>query len=333
LAYLAGPITVSRWLDGRGGLLWSLLGFGSVLTGFTLLMLLSRFEAWVETTSFGLFWWLLIVPSLVFLSGLVWARSVAAAGKLYPVDYSRLPRGLRAPAAIAAAGALVPGLGLTLTGRSRLAGWSFFLVAPLAAAGVVFSRWQWLWDRSRTPVPAGISSPSLEIVFMATIAVAVAAAVFWLVQALDGARRVSTSRSIVVADTASLALLASLAVFAVAFRPSRVAVNLHATAVTLRSDGYRLIPLGLNEAAIRLDPASPAYLVETAELYRAIGLHDKAEEKRRFLEAKANEYTRLAFGGRQTAMTGDASYRSPYVNDNLSPYIRLQRLAPETPPR
>jgi hypothetical protein len=333
LAYLVGPVTISRWLSGRSSLLWSALGFGSVLTGFCLLMLRSRFDAWVETTSFGLLWWFVIVPPLVLLIGFVWARSVTAAGRLNPVAFSRLPKRLRSPAAVAAAGVLVPGLGLTLTGRSRLAGCAFLLVAPLAAAAVVFSRWHWLWDRSRTPVPAGVSGHGLEVVFVATIAVASVSAILWLIQALDGARRVSSSRSLVVADTASLALLASLAVFAVAFRPASLALNLHSTAVTLRSDGYQLIPLGLNEAAVRLDPATPAYLAEAVELYGAVGMWDKAREKSRLLEERAKEYTRLAFGGHQEAMGADFRYRSPYVDNNLSPYNRLQRLALDSPPR
>jgi hypothetical protein len=158
-------------------------------------------------------------------------------------------------------------------------------------------------------------------------------AILWLIQALDGARRVSSSRSLVVADTASLALLASLAVFAVAFRPASLALNLHSTAVTLRSDGYQLIPLGLNEAAVRLDPATPAYLAEAVELYGAVGMWDKAREKSRLLEERAKEYTRLAFGGHQEAMGADFRYRSPYVDNNLSPYNRLQRLALDSPPR
>jgi hypothetical protein len=275
-------------------------------------------------------WWLLIAPSLAFLTGAVWARAVAAAGREYPVPYSKLPRWLRSPASVAAAGIVIPGLGLTLTGRYRLAGWAFLLVAPMSAAIVIFSRWEWLWDRTRTPVPAGISSHSLEILFITTVAVAAATAILWLVQALDGARRVSNSRSIMMADTASLALLASLAVFAVAFRPVKVASNFHTTAVALRSDGYRLIPLGLNEAAARLDPATPVYAAETVELYRAMGMTDKAREKREYLEAKANEYVRLGYGTDHTAVARDTSLQSPYIGRHRSPYNRLQRLAPDS---
>jgi hypothetical protein len=230
------------------------------------------------------------------------------------------------PAAIAAIGLLVPGLGLMLSGRPRLAGWSFALVAPAAAAAVVLARWDWLWDRSRTPIPSGLSGPALESALIATIAVASTVAILWLVQALDGARRVTTSRSLVIADAASLALLASIAIFIAAFRPAAVAENLHATAVMLRVDGYRLIPLRLNEAAARLDPATPAYLAEAVELYGAVNMWEKAEQKRKDLETKANEYTRLAFGHRRVVQGRNQSYQSPYVAEYLSPYNQLERM-------
>ena len=60
---------------------------------------------------------------------------------------------------------------------------------------------------------------------------------------------------------------------------------------------------------------------------------DKARDKSRLLEERAREYTRLAFGGRQEAMGSEAWYRSPYVDNNLSPYNRLQRLALDPAPR
>jgi hypothetical protein len=335
MAYLAGPITISRYLQGRSGLVWAAAGFGSIIAGFILLMVSSRLDAWVETTSFGLVWWLLIVPPLVLFIGLVWARSVAAAGCKHRVAFSRLPRRVRSSATIAAAGLLVPGLGLMLSGRPRYAGWAFALIAPLATAAVLFGRWHWLWHRARTPVPAGVSASTMEIILAVTVAVAAVAAFLWLLQALDGARRVSRSRSFAAADTASLALLMSLAVFSVAFRPATVARNLHGTAVALRLEGYRLIPLGLSETAVRLDPASPVYLAETAELYDLMGKPEKTLEKRRILEARANEYNRLVYGI-QTASSGanSSSYRSPYVQDSYSPYNQLPRLqrTSEPPP-
>jgi hypothetical protein len=333
LAYLAGPVTIARWLNGRRGLVWSAVGFGSALTAFVLLLLRSRFDAWIETTSGGLVWWWLVVPTLALIIGCVWARAVAAAGRRHTVAYSRLPRRLRMPAIIAAMGLLVPGLGLMLSGRSRLAGWSFALVAPAAAVVVVLARWDWLWDRGRTPVPSGLSGPGLETALIVTLAATSIVAVLWLVQALDGARRVTTSRSLAVADAASLALLASIAIFATSFRPAAVAENLHATAVALRVDGYRLIPLGLNEAASRLDPATPAYLAEAVELYGAVNMWEKAEEKRSILEAKANEYTRLAFGHRRVAQGAAKSYESPYVVEHFSPYNQLQRIEVSQTPR
>jgi hypothetical protein len=266
----------------------------------------------------------------VLALGLIWARSVAAAGQMYPVPFSRLSRRLRSPGAIAAAGALVPGLGLMMSGRPRQAGWAFALLAPIAAAGIILARWHWLWDRGRTPVPAGISGPGLENLLVYTVAIAAGAAFVWLVQALDCARRVSKTRSFAVTDAASLGLLATLAVFAFAFHPTSVAQNFHAAAVTLRLDGYRLIPLGLNEAATWLDPGAPAYLAETADLYESLGMWEKSRQRRQLLEKRANEYARLAFGEGQTAYAPAGPRLSPYVAEQLSPYNQLPNLGGAT---
>jgi hypothetical protein len=329
-AYLLGPVTVSRWVTGPRGAAWAAAGAISVFVAFLLAVFHSRFDAWLGSSSNGVVSWFLIVPLLVAVTGTVWARSVTAAGRRCPATLSRLPRRLRSGAALAALGALIPGLGLMLTGRVKRAGWAFALVIPAGVTAAVLLRWQWLWDLSRSTVSPGLSGATLEIVLLSTVSIAAVCALAWIVQALDGARHAGHSPSHVFADAAGAALIVSLIVFAAAFRPVTVARNLNASALPFRHANYRLIPLAVTETASWLDPANPVYIAEAAELYRALGNREKAREKRDILEQRAAAYTKFAWGGPSDgpAPLGlTSNLRSTYIDNARSPCNRLNSLA------
>jgi hypothetical protein len=329
LAYLGGPVTVSRWLSGGKGMAWTIAGLASAAAAFGLLLFKARFLARLELGDNGALLWLLIVPTVVLAVGAVWARAVSAAGCKYYLPRSRLPRWLQGLAATGLAGLLVPGLGLMLAGRPKRAGWAFLLVGAAAAALVVFSRWDWLWDRSRSPVAPGISGAGLEMILVLVVCMSVVIALAWIVQALDGARRVTTYRSHAAASAVSVALVVSLLAFALVYRPATIAQNLHVTSTSLQVNGYRFIPLGLSEAAAHLDPAKATYLAHAVELYEALGMRGKARAKRLTLVDRANEYTRLARGGRAGMALFEfdsVARRSHYLFDDRSPYHQLARL-------
>jgi len=332
-AYLLGPVTVSRWVNGPKGVAWAAAGALSVFVAFLLVVFHSRFDAWLGSSSNGVLAWFLIVPFVVTVMGLVWARSVIAAGRRCPATLSRLPRRLRSSAAITALGLLVPGLGLMLTGRVKRAGWAFALIIPAGVTAVALLRWPWLWNLNRSTINPGLSSVTLEVVLLATVAIAAVCALAWIVQALDGARRAGHRPSHVFADAAGATLIVSLVVFAVAFKPVSVARNLSASALPMRHDSYRLIPLAVTEAASWLDPANPVYIAEAAELYRALGNREKAREKRDILEQRAAAYTKFAWGGPSDgpAPAGlTSNFRSTYIDNAQSPWNRLNTLARNT---
>ena len=329
-AYLLGPVTVSRWVNGPRGAAWAAAGALSVFVAFLLVVFHSRFDAWLGSSSNGVLTWFLIVPLVVTVTGLVWARSVIAAGRRCPATLSRLPRRLRSGAAITALGMLVPGLGLMLTGRVKRAGWAFALIIPAGVTAVALLRWPWLWNLNRSTINPGLSSVALEVVLLVTVSIATVCALAWIVQALDGARSAGHRPSHVFADAAGATLIVSLVVFAVAFKPVSVARNLNASALPLRHANYRLIPLAVTEAASWLDPANPVYIAEAAELYSALGNHEKAREKRDILEQRAAAYTKFAWGDPSDGPVPKgltSNFRSTYIDNARSPWNRLNTLA------
>jgi hypothetical protein len=218
---------------------------------------------------------------------------------------------------------------LMLAGRPKRAGWAFLLVGPAVAALVTFSGWHWLWDRSRSSVAPGISGPALEMILVSVVCISAVIAVAWIVQALDGARRVSTYRSHTAASAVSVALVVSLVAFALVYRPATIAQNLYVTSTSLQVNGYRFIPLGLSETAAHLDPARATYLAHAVELCETLGMRGKARAKRQTLVDRANEYTRLARGGRGGLALFEfdpVTRRSHYFFDDRSPYHQLARL-------
>lgn len=329
-AYLLGPVTVSRWVTGPRGAAWAAAGALLVITAFLLALFHSRFDAWLGNSSDGVLAWFLIVPLLVAATGTVWARSVTAAGRRCPATLSRLPRLLRSAVALAVLGALIPGLGLMLTGRVKRAGWAFALIIPAGVTVAVLLRWQWLWDVSRSTINPGLSGAALEVVLLSTVSIAALSALAWIVQALDGARRAGHSPSHVFADAAGATLIVSLIVFTAAFRPVTVARNLNASALPMRHANYRLIPLAVTETASWLDPANPVYIADAAELYRALGNREKAREKREILEQRAAAYTKFAWGGPDDGPVPaglTSNFRSTYIDNAQSPWNRLNTLA------
>jgi hypothetical protein len=234
--------------------------------------------------------WLAVVPTVIIVFVTAWGRAIAAAIGDRPVQTAHLPRWVLDPRVVNIFGVIVPGLGLMISGHPRRAAWAFWILGPMGAAAAILAHRQWLWGRSLSATPPGISGATLEVVFVAAVGVAALALLVWIFQALDGARRVSTHRSHAFADAISVALLIVLVLFAATFRPVPLARNLHAAATTLRLDGYRLIPLGLCEAAVRLDPVNPLYLAQAAELYETTGMKDAAVAKRRVLERRSKEY-------------------------------------------
>jgi hypothetical protein len=189
----------------------------------------------------------------------------------------------------------------------RHAAASVGLVGPFAASAVVLAHRAWLWEKSRTLVSPGVRGTTLEIVFAAAAVVCALTVTGWIVQALDGARRVSDAQGR--SDVAAMGLVVAVLLFAVTYHPASWGRQLYAAAVELRADGFRMTPYALCETAARLDPATPTYLVEAADLADSLGLAATARGHRQLLERRAVEW-RVAAGGERRVEAPAGSMRS-----------------------
>ncbi len=213
-----------------------------------------------------------------------WARSIAWARSPL-VARSRRFAWLANPPVVALLGLLVPGLGLMLARSRKRAAAAVWLVGPAAASWLVLANARRAWPGGGT---------ALEIALATAAGIAVVTAIAWLVQALDGARRMLPSRPLGAADVASAALIAALLLFAVTFRPAALARQLHTTASALQADGYRLIPLALCDAASALDPASAEYAADGARLAERLGMDSSARVRREAIDRRARDWDRAA---------------------------------------
>jgi hypothetical protein len=285
-AYALGPLTVACWVPRVRRLPWAIAGAGSVAAAVALLAGWPSFLSWTEGRHAGVPIWVAVVAVVAGGLAVTWSRAIAAVGTRHPL---RAPEWLRHPRAVVTLGLLVPGLGLYLVGRRRAAARVFALLGPMAASALVLSHGSWLWELGRTGSAAGLSGNSLELVLLGAAGALAALLLVWLVQALEGARRASLVLGETRSDSLSFALLAALAMLALTPQGAPLGRCLHDASVALRAGGFRIIPLVLCETAVRLDPASPAYLADAVEMNERLGRVDRARAERALLEARADE--------------------------------------------
>jgi hypothetical protein len=229
-----------------------------------------------------------VVTSLGFTA---WARALFEAGQSHgPLGEGRLPGMLGDPKVVAALGFLLPGFGLLLTGHPRRAAWAMWALGPGVAAALILGHAPRLWEINQGQSAGNIPGLALEIVLLAALALVLAGAAIWLVQALDGARCAwrRTEPAVSGGGWVGLALLVAIAVVLIVFKPARVAQDLDRLASAMRLDGLQIIPLCMELAAIRLDPAIPLYTVRAAELYDQLDEPATARRLRDELRARWN---------------------------------------------
>lgn len=303
-AYLFGPMAPVFWNTGRCRILWGVTAAISFVFVTMLLTVGSAISSWVLEWSGGVRAWLVIVPCLIIAFVTVWTFAIVdAVGRS---GGSRYPRWLRNSTVVFLLGALVPGLGMRIAGHARAAARVFWIIAPLAATWVVLANWRALWERSQA-APAGLAGTQLEITFLVATGVGILSLVLWLIQALDGPRRLAETGSVVRSNVISAMLLLSLMAAAMVFQPATIAGEMYAASTMLRETGFRLIPLRLCETAARLDPTEPIYLSDAAELNNALGMSEAAAEKRHTLERRMRAYIEVVGRGPSTWHSAAAS--------------------------
>jgi hypothetical protein len=177
-----------------------------------------------------------------------------------------------------------------MAGRRRLAAAAFGTIAPMTAAALVLGQWKWIAQRTSSPVAGALTGAMGEIVLAGACMVLALSLLAWIVQALDGARRVSWGRE-GRPERVCLALVVALGMLAATFRSHSFARNLDHQASALHAEGFRLIPWGLCEAAARLDPMTPRYQMRAAEIAGELGMEAVADARWERLRMRSEEWT------------------------------------------
>jgi len=217
-----------------------------------------------------------------------------------------------------------------MAGKRRLAAAAFCTLAPIVTAVLVLAQWRWIVGHGAA-APAALSGPRGEILLAAAFVVLVLSLLTWIIQALDGARRVSWGRTGRPGGV-SFALLLALGAFATTFRPQSVAGDLDLHAGALHAEGLRLIPWGLSETAAWLDPATARYQVRAAELATELGMEAAAASRWESVDKRSEEWAaaRRALPG--NAPDGTSEPPAPAAPE--SPSVQRGSLAPMAwPPR
>jgi hypothetical protein len=307
------------WLRDSAGIVGGGTFADLAAVGFAIALLANwvRFTRWLGQVPYGPSIWLVVVPTLTLAVASAWARSIATARTPSTRPGTWAARLGRDPRVVGILGLFVPGLGLMIAKCRRHAAASFWLVGPLAASALVLANRSWLWEKSRSLVSPGVRGDSLEIVFAAAAAVGALTVLGWIVQALDGARRVSHVGGH--SDFAAMSLIVAVTLFVATFHPSSVSRQLYAAATGLESDGMRIIPYALCETAARLDPGTPMYWVEAANFAESLGLVRMAQEHRQMVERRAIEW-RVASGPglRAQAATSQSASETASTSETTS---------------
>jgi hypothetical protein len=301
-AYLLGPIALVLWPAGRYRTVWLALGAGSAIAAISLLLRWSAFAAWAQTHSNGGLLWIATVCFVILTTATAWSRAVALAGQDRPSLASISSRRLCNPGLVGALGTIIPGFGQFMLGHFRRAASMLWITGLLVAAVIILANWRWLWSRSQSPVPPGISGTTLEGLYIAAAGIVILVFFTLIVQALDGARRFSVAtQSRVFTDVVAVVMVVSLGIFAATFRPVSLGQSLGELSATLQNGGFRLIPLRLYEAATRLDPVTPAHLANAADINEELGMMAAAKSKRQILERRMQQYADIVRDNKRDA--------------------------------
>lgn len=293
LTWLLGPFAVALTPAGRRHRGWLALGLASGTAGLAVTVV--PYDRFVPLTGLAtpLAWGSL--ATLAVIGGFsAWARAVLlGAAHLPPLH--RLPRWCRSRAAVAALGLAAPGCGM-LTGGSRwrAALWLWALW-PAALGLLVLRGAPGMWRHLQSTLPDRAASDLLEGWLLLSAAAVALGALAWLVQALEGARRLSPAPALARArgDWFAVALGVSCAALAIGGNPRLAARHLGDAALALQTEGLTVIPLQLTRAAARLDPADAGYAVAAIALHEARGDASSAQAARERLDRELAPYAAL----------------------------------------
>jgi hypothetical protein len=293
LTWLLGPAALLLTPAGRRRRGWVASGLAAAAAA--LVILIVPYAAFVPVTGLAtpLAW--SVLASLATIGGFTaWARAVQLASAALPPQH-RLPRWMRSRAAVFALGLLAPGSGMLASGGRMRAGLWLWLLWPAALGVAVLRSAGGMWEHLATTLGNSAAADLLEVSILLAAGAVAFGVVLWVVQALEGARRLTPAPALSRhrGDWFAVALGVSCAALAVGGDPGYVARRLGEASLVLHAEGMTIIPLQLSLAADRLDPSRTEYAVQAIALHEARGDHDQAAALRARLDVGLASYLTL----------------------------------------
>lgn len=294
-SYLAGPYTILTTRHGRENKFWVVLAILSATGAAVLFARANRLFAAPNGSGIDFIIWLSVACVAALAGFATWARGAFLLGRHKGHLLRKLPASLRHPGTAGVLGLVIPGFGLFVAQHPRRAAAALLSACAAVVAAIVLWHAPALWRLSQ----AGIlveHSEILERIFLVMGAGGALGALAWIFQALDGARLAgdrTEGTPVRHGDRAAAALVIAIAALLVTFKPARVAETLDRFAISLSEDGLRIIPLAALDAAMRLDPSRPEYVVRAIELNEAFGRPTAALALRRDLAERWKPYERM----------------------------------------
>ncbi len=313
--YTLGGIAPLALRVGPRKFAWAALSTLSLAGWATLVWYWSTVRAAMQSGRLPILPFLLALGIVYVVGAIAWSRAVKHVVRDERFQPQTLPRWLRHPWAAGVAGVLLPGSGLALAGRALRASLALWNAASVTFAALVLANASLLWNWNVKTGADAMPKAFVESLFMIAAAVVAGGSLLWIGTALDGARLAEAKRgsfrrnrartTLVRGDAVTVAFVAALVTFVVAFHPGQMARDLDQFAGSMRFTGYRVIPLTLESVAARLDPGSPEYALRVAELQTDMGhpeaarvIHDRL---RQHWEAYAQMLLQTAAAAQPTA--------------------------------
>jgi len=293
LSYMLGG-AAPAFLDlGKRKITWAFLTLVCSAAWGAIVWKWPTLRTWIESGQLPLMPCMVVLAVLALMAVQAWSRAVwLAAGDVRFVP-ERLPGVLRRPVGVALVGALLPGAGYLLSRHARRASAVVWLMGPLSLALLTLWQSEWLWRVNRASGVQGLPLTVMELVFVSAAATTLLCGLIWITSAFDAARLAAFragQRASARADWLGFAVVVVSVVFFATLAPEKMARNLDQLSTVMRHDAYRIIPLGMQHVAMRLDPSRPRYVMRAAELHELLNQHEAARDLREQLRTRWQEY-------------------------------------------
>lgn len=284
LPYFLGPMSVLASKKGRRSRFWMSI---AVFSGLILAMFVAGAAGWIkpgENPS-----WVVLTLLVLGLIGIpasfaAWSRGLTLVSRRKRSVIKSLPSFIRRPWVNCLIGIILPGFGLYSLGRRQRAAAAVWSVAAVVLSATVLLNGDWLWSWQKGFGYGQSPDRVIEYMLISAAVTGLLGAVFWISQALDGARLAGASKAGSRrnnGDLAVVALIVSIVAFGFTFQKEQVARSLDEQASVMLKDGYRVIPLCMASAAARIDPSRTEYSIRIMEIYQVMGRSEAAASIRR----------------------------------------------------